>query len=366
MLKKSICIFTVLCMLLSLCVSATEASDIIPPDGGEGTEESVSQRKEALPTSAGIEALRDEFDGDVAPRAEGFALDYTYYSPVGEEDDTKYPLVIFLHGIGHGDYVGSQLADSDMPYWASSELQSRFTSGGAFVLLPRCPENMLVFWSTSMIEPLRSVIDDFITKHGENIDTARIFISGSSAGAEMAWYMVTEYPEYFAGVFPIAATGALTESQVEACADVAVWMISSRYDPAVNYTFVTTPLWSSVKKTNNHPENCRLTTLESVVEPAGNSASDNHHMAKVITYDFHMLDGSAYPNATTVNGNGETLTLESPNGLIYWMNSVSSDYTGEPGEDDSNALFNIFEFILNAIRSLGLKIVNIFQRILGL
>ena len=366
MFKKSICIFTVLCMLLSLCVSASEATDVVPGEGEENTEAVVSQRKEALPTSAGIEALRDEFEIDYAPEAEGFALDYAYYSPVGEQDDTKYPLVIFLHGIGHGDYVGSQRDDSDMPYWASAELQSRFTSGGAFVLLPRCPEDMIVFWSSSMIEPLRSVIDDFIAKYGDNIDTTKIFISGSSAGAEMAWYMATAYPEYFAGLFPIAATGALTESQVAACADIAIWMFSSRYDPAVNYGLVTTPLWSNVKETNNNPENCRLTTIESVVEPAGNAASDNHHMAKVITYDFHMLDGSTYPNATTVNGKGETVALDSPNGIIYWMNSVSSDYTGEPGEDDSFILFDIFEFMLNTIRSIGLKLVNIVQRILGL
>ena len=336
-------------MMLSLCVGA-----------------SAADRKQALPTSAGIAALRNEFETDVAPEAEGFALDYCYYSPVGEDDDTKYPLVIFLHGIGHADYVGSQLADSDMPYWASSELQSRFTSGGAFVLLPRAPEDKLVYWSSSMIEPLRSVIDDFIAKHGKNIDTTRIFISGSSAGGEMAWDMVISYPEYFAGAFPIASTGTVTASEIQACSDVAIWMFASKLDPVVNYTLITTPLWSNVKKYNNNPEKCRLSSLSSVVEPGGASASDNHHLAKVVTYDFHMLDGSAYPNATTVNGNGETLSLASPDGIIYWMNSVSSDYTGEAGVDDSNILFDILEFMLNAIRNLGLKVVNIFQRLLGL
>lgn len=351
-------------MLFGLCVSATEIGGA-PSEGGEGTEQ-VSSRKEALPTSAGIEALRDEFEIDYVPEAEGFALDYAYYSPVGEQDDTKYPLVIFLHGIGHGDYVGSQCDDSDMPYWASSELQSRFTSGGAFIILPRSPENRLVYWSSSMVEPLRAVIDDFIAKHGDNIDTTKIFISGSSAGAEMAWYMISEYPEYFAGAFPIAATGTVSPSEIQACSDVAIWMFSSTNDPAVNYTLVTTPLWSNVKKYNAHPENCRLTSIENVVEPAGNSASDNHHMAKVITYDFHMLDGSAYPNAVTVDGNGETVSLESPNGIIYWMNSVSSDYDGEPGVDDSNIIENIIQLIINTFRNLGLKVVNIFQRMLGL
>lgn len=324
-----------------------------------------SGRKAALPTSAGIQALRDEFESDVAPKAGGYALDYCYYSPAGKNDSTKYPLVIFLHGIGHADYKNAQLDDSDMPYWASSELQSRFTSGGAYILLPRSPEDKLVFWNTSLIEPLRAVIDDFIAKH-DNVDTTRIFISGSSAGGEMAWNMITAFPEYFAGAFPIAATGSVTAADIRTCKDVAIWMIASTKDPAVNYSLVTTPLWNNVCKYNSNPQNCRLSTFTNVTEPAGNSASDNHHMAKVITYDLHMLDGSTYPNLTTKDGNGNTVNLDSPNGIIYWMNSVSSSFDGEAGSGTGNATVTVFEMLLNLFRNLGFKVVNIFQRLLGL
>ena len=348
--KKIICVLTVAVLLASsLCIGANAAG-----------------RKTALPTSAGIQALRDEFDHDAAPEAGGYAMDYAYYSPVGKNDNQKYPLVIFLHGIGHADYEGAQLDDSDMPYWASSELQSRFTSGGAFILLPRAPEDKLVYWNTDLIEPLRAVIDDMIAKHGDNIDTTKIFISGSSAGGEMAWNMAVAFPEYFAGAFPIASTGFLTASDIQKCSDVAIWMIASTKDPAVNYTLVTTPLWNNVIKYNNNPENCRLTTLTNVTEPAGNAASDNHHMAKVVTYDLHMLDGSTYPNATTVDGKGNTVSLESPNGIIKWMNSVSSDFDGTPSEGTGNKVVTIFESMLNIIRNIGLKVVNIFQRLLGL
>ncbi len=349
-LKKIFCILTVTVLLVSsMCIGAYAAG-----------------RKTALPTSAGIQALRNEFDHDVAPKAGGYALDYAYYSPVGKNDNEKYPLVIFLHGIGHADYEGSQLDDSDMPYWASAELQSRFTSGGAFILLPRAPEHKLVYWSTELIEPLRAVIDDMIAKHGDNIDTSKIFISGSSAGGEMAWNMVIAFPEYFAGAFPIASTGSVTAGDVKACSDVAIWMIASTKDPAVNYSLVTTPLWNNVRKYNSNPANCRLTTLTNVTEPAGNAASDNHHMAKVVTYDLHMLDGSTYPDATTVDGSGNTVSLKSPNGIINWMNSVSSNFDGTPSKGTGNTVVTIFERFFNIIRNLGLKVVNIFQRLLGL
>lgn len=327
---------------------------------------SASGRKPALPTSAGIQALRNEFEGDVAPKAGGHALDYCYYSPVGTNDDTKYPLVIFLHGIGHANRVGAQLNDSDMPYWASSELQSRFTQGGAFILLPRAPEHKLVYWGTSLIESLRAVIDDMIAKHGNNIDTSKIFIGGSSAGGEMTWNMIIAFPEYFAGAFPIAATGTVTAGNTKTCADVAIWMIASERDPVISYIATTQPLWNNVCKNNLRPELCRLTSLTKVVEPSGSSASDNHHMAKVVTYDMHMLDGSVYPNASTEDGKGNTVSLVSPNGMISWMNSVSSAFGGDEGNGSGNINVNVITNMLDMIRSFFLKIVNIFQRIFGL
>ncbi|MBQ8228957.1 MAG: hypothetical protein IJZ88_08090 [Clostridia bacterium] len=346
--KKALAVFMVICLCTATFAFGASAG-----------------RKSALPTSAGIEALRDEFVSDVAPEAGGHALDYCYYSPVGQNDNTKYPLVIFLHGIGHADYKGAQLADSDMPYWASKELQSRFTNGGAFILLPRAPEDKMVYWSTSLIESLRSVIDDVIEKHGKNIDTTKIFIGGSSAGGEMTWDMIAAYPEYFAGAFPIAGTGSVSAGEIQACKDVAIWMIASTKDPAVNYALTTTPLWNSVCEYNSHPENCRLSSFTNVTEPAGNSASDNHHMAKVVTYDMHMLDGSTYPDVTHKDGNGNSISLVSPNGMIYWMNSVSSSYDGDNDfiEEIDLSVTNIFA---NYFRNIILKIVNIIQKILGL
>ncbi len=349
-MKKFFAVFMALCLfLIPLAINAEAAG-----------------RKPALRTSAGIQALRDEFDQDVAPEAGGYALDYAYYSPVGKNDDAKYPLVIFLHGIGHADYVGAQLDDSDFPYWASYELQSRFDEGGAFILLPRAPEHKLVYWGTTLIESLRAVIDDVIAKHGDNIDTTKIFIGGSSAGGEMTWNMIISFPEYFAGAFPIASTGTVTEAQTLYSSDVPVWMISSKKDPVVNYNLVTLPLWENVLKHNSQPDKCRLSSFDSVVEPAGNSASDNHHMAKTVTYDFHMLDGSTYPNVTTIDGNGLKLNLKSPNGLISWMNSLSSSFEGNASEGTGNINVSIFDTIIGFFRNIGLKIVNIFQRILGL
>lgn len=350
-IKKIISFLVVFC-LLSGCFCLTAAA--------------AGTRKTALPVSAGIGALRSEFSEAVADEAGGYALDYCYYSPVGENDTAKYPVVIYLHGIGHGDYPGSQLEDSFMPYWASSELQSRFTSGGAFIVLPRAPENKLVYWSTSLLEALREVIDDLIENYGNNIDTTKIFIGGCSAGGEMTWRIITAYPEYFAGAFPMAPIGTITANDVKKCADVAVWMFASTKDPSVSYVASIQPLWNNICKYNNNPALCRFSTLGKVYNPDGSAAESNHLVMNVIAYDLHMLDGSAYPNLSTEDGNGNTVDLSGTKGMISWINEVSSSFDGGAVSGSGTVNVNFFTDIGNAIRNFFLKIVNLFQRLFGL
>lgn len=320
--------------------------------------------KKPLSTSAGIKALRGQFEAGQAPRSGLYSLDYRYYSPVGKSDKTKYPLVIFLHGIGHGEYEGSQLDDSDMAYWTSSELQSRFTDGGAFILLPRSPENLNIFWGDTLIEPLHVLIDDFIRKHSANIDTTRIAISGSSQGGAMVWMMLDAYPEYFATAFPIASTEMPTTDRIRATSETAFWLIASTKDPVVNYQLSTMPVWNKICSYNKHPENCRLSSFGTVYNPDGSRSSDNHHLAKVITYDLHTLNNDQYPEMTTINGKGNTVNMASPNGLIRWISSVHSDFSGV--QESATAGTNIFGVFIDFIRNFFLEIVHIVQSILGL
>lgn len=323
--------------------------------------------KEALPVSAGIGALRGQFESGVAPQTAGYALDYKYYSPVGIEDDTKYPLVIFLHGIGHGDYPGSQLDDSDMAYWASAEFQARFAeSGGGFILMPRSPENYMIYWGENLIEPLRALIDDFIEKHKENIDTTRIAITGSSAGGAMVWNMLDAYPEYFSAAFPIASTEMPTEFTVKKASGTAIWIIASKLDPVVNYAMNTLPIWAMVKNNNDHPENCRLSSFSEVYNPDGQSSSDNHHLAGVITYDLHTHGEGVYPGVETVDGLGNTVDLTSPNGLISWLSAIHSDFDGVTQSEPAGLIETILAKVKAVFSNIFLFIVHIFQEILGL
>ena len=349
-LRKVLCVIMAICVFILPLAVSTSAAD---------------RTKKALPLSAGMDALRSQFESGVADECDGYALDYSYYSPVGTNDTEKYPIVIYLHGIGHGSHTGSQLADSSMATWASSELQSRWKdTGGAFILLPRCPEDQLQYWNKSFIDPLRTLIDCFIREHGKNVDTTRIFIGGSSAGGEMTWDMAIEYPEYFAGIYPLAATGTRSSNDIKQAKDVSVWVFASRLDPFVNYATNVLPQWGKICEHNANPANCRLSTFTTVLNPDGSPGDSNHRLYTTIMYDFLTVDGSPYPNVTTVNGNDETVNIQGSNGMISWMCNTHSSFKGTNSDKDVDV--NFIETITIFIRNIVFKIANLFQRLFGL
>ena len=47
-------------------------------------------------------------------------------------------------------------------------------------------------------------------------------------------------------------------------------------------------------------------------------------------------ENGAYPNMTIVNGVGETVVLEYPDGMISWLCSHTSDYDGTPSQGMGN------------------------------
>lgn len=347
--KKILSVFTVAALLVSsLCIGAYAGSE-----------------KTALPLSAGIEALRGQFELGKSEECNGYELDYAYYSPVGKNDRKKYPIVIYLHGIGHGSHTGSQLDDSTMACWASQELQSKWDAvGGAYILLPRSPEDELQYWNKSLVDPLRTLIDSFISEHGKNVDTTRIFIGGSSAGGEMAWDIAIAYPEYFAGIYPLAATGTRTVQDIQKTKDVAIWTFSSIFDPIGNFAVNVMPTWNYIQKYNSNPENCRLSKFTTVLNPDGSKGDSNHRLYTTIMYDFFTVDGSPYPNVTTIDANGNTISFENSEGMISWMSGIHSSFDATPAEDITSVSF--FENIYISIRNVIFKIANFFQRLVGL
>ncbi len=301
--------------------------------------------------------LQEQFVYGEGPETNGYTLDYRYFSPVEDGDTTKYPLVIWLHGMGDGAEDGAQIKKSDIAFWTSDEFQSRFKgSEGAFILAPRSPEDQGIFWTDNFIYILRVAIDDFIAKNKENIDLSRIYIGGYSMGGKMTLKMAIAYPDLFAAIFPICPALTPSDAQASVIADIPVWITSGVPDPLVNYVLSVKPAWKTIINASNVPESCRFSTLKLVKFPSGNPTSSSHHSWFAVNHDMFSADNGKYPYMSTVDGLGNKVTLTFPDGMISWLSGFTSDYDGAPATDNGN----------NEAYEEGKGYLNMFDKILGM
>ncbi|MBP3330088.1 MAG: alpha/beta hydrolase fold domain-containing protein [Clostridia bacterium] len=292
----------------------------------------------AVSLEDGLEAINNSFEKGEGPVAGDFSIDYRYYSPVKDEADAaKYPLVVWLHGLGDGEYEGKPLEKSQIGYWASDEFQSRFSpAGGAFIMVARSREELGVCWTNKTIEPLRSAIDDFISQNKENIDLSRIYIGGYSMGGKMTLKMAIAYPEMFAAAFPICPAWSPDKEAIEHLKDMPVWITSSSLDPLVSYYVGVTPTWQKLSEITAIPEKCRFSTLTKVCYADGTKTPSSHHAWFAVNYDLFTTQNGPYHYMTTQNALGEEVTLTYPDGMISWLSSHTSDYDGKVIEGTGN------------------------------
>lgn len=324
----------------------------------------------AVSLENGIEQMKTEFLYGEGPVEDGYSIDYRYFSPVKENDTTKYPLIVWLHGMGDGASDGVQVQNSGIAYWASDEFQARFEpAGGAFILAARSREEDGFYWDDEMIAPLRAAIDDFIAQHGENIDLTRIYVGGYSMGGKMTLKMAISYPEMFAAAFPICPAWAPDEGLISHLSIMPIWLTSSTQDPLVNYYLSVSPTWDKIVASSNVASECRFSTITKVCYPDGSPTSSAHHTWFAVNYDMFSIENGDYPNMTTVDGLGNDVTLTYPDGMISWLSEHTSEYDGETidgtgnikPEDETDNMFafsDIFE-LLSLLFDALLKLLGI-------
>lgn len=308
----------------------------------------------AVSVHSGKEALTEQFVYGEGPNVDGYVIDYRYYSPVKEipEEETeettdeepkvdgeettqepetaKYPLVVWVHGHSFGQYEGYQIEATPITNWVSDEYQARFgESGGAYIMAVRAPEDDGISWNDDLLKPLKFAIDDFILKNRDTVDTSKIYIGGFSLGGMMTFKMCMAYPEMFAAIFPICPHIKLEQSEARSFSSVPMWLVSGKNDTLVSYSGKTLKNWNVVVSTTAVAENCRLSTLTDVREPDGSLAPSAHYSWIAVCNDMFSSTNGDYPDMTTVNGLGETVTLTYPDGMISWLSQFSSDYAIE-------------------------------------
>jgi len=152
---------------------------------------------------------------------------------------SKYPLVIFLHGVGeNGNDNEAQLKWGVMDF-ASTENMKLYHP---IVIAPQCPHDMS--WSNFSFDgsltlqptptkPMQLLIE-LINQTIKNlpVDPNRIYITGLSSGGFGTFDAISRYPNLFAAAVPICGAGDVSKAQD--IAHIPIWMFHGALDDAVN------------------------------------------------------------------------------------------------------------------------------------
>lgn len=301
----------------------------------------------AVSNQHSADAIRNQF------KAGEYIYDYYYYSPVkNSSDETKYPIILWLHGQLSGDYKGDQIRQSDIVYLSTEENQAKIKgTKGAFVLVPRFPTlNVELAWSGENTN-IKKFVDKFISEHKDNVDTNRIYVGGYSMGGKAAMKFAAAYPNYVAAIFPASSIylAADCKSDLRSLINTPTWFFTCKED---NFWGKPTPQsddWSYFCSIANNKADIRWTQFTRIDSKGTDVGLFNYDGSRItmigynvhnvwdpVLHDLVMKSGSLYPNMTTVDGNNKVVHISAEDSFLSWLSSYSlNGIVGEEGEGDS-------------------------------
>jgi len=149
-----------------------------------------------------------------------YRLNFLLYLP--EDYNTqprKWPLVLFLHGVGERGTDINLVKKHGPPKLVEEGKQFSF-----ILVSPQCPDK--TSWDTKM---LVSLLDEIESKY--NVDKNRIYLTGLSMGGHATWSLAIENPERFAAIAPVSARGYAQDVCV--LKNVPVWVFHGAKDDIV-------------------------------------------------------------------------------------------------------------------------------------
>jgi predicted peptidase len=148
---------------------------------------------------------------------------YWLYLPKGyvEKGEKKWPLIIFLHGMGERGNDVNKVKIHGIPKVAEKRDDFPFIAAS-----PQCPGDS--FW-TKEVAGLNAFLDELIAKH--SVDTDRVYLTGLSMGGYGTWTWSCANPERFAALAPICGAG--DPSKAAAIKDIPTWVFHGAKDGTV-------------------------------------------------------------------------------------------------------------------------------------
>ena len=278
---------------------------------------------------AGETKLQKLFDNRKGPSVGGSPqIDYHVFSPT-KTAGAKYPVFIWLHGMGDGSCFREPLRRWPISNFASPEYQAKFTGGGAYIVVPRANEDLgmmatgdYYFYTKSWISgenfdddyppqsqvpELTAAIRQFLNEERENVDLSQVYLAGYSAGGYMTWQTILAMPDIFAAAAPICHARIVpTHEQMQTVKNIPLWVICGEKDYL--YPQFVAPTIENLRKT--HGADLRTTIFEDVYNPDYSLAPSQHASWVPVTNNMFYNDGKPYDQ-------------NYPEGFIAWLNQHS-------------------------------------------
>ena len=158
-------------------------------------------------------------------------LPFLLYAPRDYDAAKKYPLLLFLHGVGEsGDGDFKKLAIHGPPKRIGKEGQHY----PFIVVSPQSPmpgmemEEIIVSWKTNELMALLDQVEAQLS-----IDKTRVYVSGMSMGGFGTWRLVADHPERFAAAIPVCGGGKI--EWAEKLKSVPIWAFHGAKDGVVPF-----------------------------------------------------------------------------------------------------------------------------------
>jgi predicted peptidase len=171
------------------------------------------------------------------------SLPYRLLKPHGYPEDgtNRYPLVIFLHGIGERGTDNQRQLRNGVEEFVKDSARKKHP---CFLVVPQCPPDKL--WSEvtpadtrrnlplaqNPTEPTALVLEliDAVSKE-YRVDTDRIYLTGVSQGGYGTWDLIARKPALFAAAMPVCGGG--DPAQAEKLAKLPIWAFHGDEDQLV-------------------------------------------------------------------------------------------------------------------------------------
>jgi predicted peptidase len=162
----------------------------------------------------------------------GFSLPYRLLKPEKIEPGKKYPVVLFLHGMGERGTDNAKQLKNGATRLADADLRSKHP---CFLLVPQCPTSS--FWGLApkntpkgdALDTALELLDSATKKYP--IDKSRIYIIGLSMGGMGTFNALKSRPKFFAAALPICGAGDVEAAK--SYSSTAVWIFHGEKDTTV-------------------------------------------------------------------------------------------------------------------------------------